>query len=80
MSESLKCSDRIHAIGFGKFYLKAYGEKATWLELKEVFQHWNIDRSSTFAALDSSQIDPQIIALISNVANTSVERLLGKKS
>jgi hypothetical protein len=36
-SESLKASDRIHAIAFGKFYLQAFGEKANWSELKEVF-------------------------------------------
>jgi hypothetical protein len=77
ISESLKCSDRIHAIAFGKFYLQAYGEKATWNELKEVFQHWNIDRTSTFSSLDSSQIDPQVISLISQLAKTAIGRAKG---
>ena len=65
-SESLKASDRIHAIAFGQFYLRAFGDgqKANWSELKEVFQHWNIDRESTFSNLDSAQIDPQILTLI----------------
>jgi TIR domain len=72
ISEALKCSDRIHAIAFGKFYLQAYGEKATWPELKEVFQHWNIDRSSTFSSLDVSEIDPQILSILGSVASAAL--------
>jgi TIR domain len=68
ISESLKASDRIHVIAFGRFYLRAFGEKANWAELKEVFQHWNIDRSSAFSNLDASQIDPQILSLIGQMA------------
>jgi hypothetical protein len=68
ISESLKSADRIHAIAFGQFYLRAFGEKATWSELKEVFQHWNIDRASTFSTLDVSQIDPQILAMIAQLS------------
>lgn len=68
ISESLKSADRIHAIAFGKFYLRAFGEKATWSELKEVFQYWNIDRASTFSTLDTSQIDPQILSLIAQMS------------
>lgn len=72
ISESLKCSDRIHAISFGKFYLRVYGDKATWVELKEVFQHWNIDRTSTFSSLDAAQIDPQILTLLSDLVKSVV--------
>jgi hypothetical protein len=61
VGESLKNSDRIHAISFGRFYLKAYGDKTTWVELKEVFQNWNIDRSSAFTGLEAAEIDPKII-------------------
>lgn len=60
-SEALKCSDRIHAIRFGEFYLRAFGERTQWSELKEVFQHWNIDRSSSFSALDASSFDPKFM-------------------
>lgn len=67
MSESLKSSDRIHAIQFGKFFLRAYGSRLTPAEVKDAFQHWNIDRSSTFSTLDSSQIDPQIYSLIAQL-------------
>lgn len=65
MNESLKNADRMHAISFGKFYLKGYGEKATWSELKEVFQHWNLDKNSFFTNLDSNEFDPKIKELIS---------------
>jgi hypothetical protein len=68
ISECLKAADRIHAIRFGQFYLQAFGTKANWSELKEVFQYWNIDRSSTFSTLDASQIDPQILSLIGSIA------------
>lgn len=69
MSESLKSSDRIHAIQFGKFFLRAYGSKASSAEIREVFQHWNIDRTSTFSSLDVAQIDPQVAHLISQIVS-----------
>lgn len=75
MSESLKSSDRIHAIQFGKFFLRAYGSKANSVEIREVFQHWNIDRTSTFSSLDASQIDPQIVNMVVQI----VSAVTGKK-
>ncbi|WP_176083095.1 toll/interleukin-1 receptor domain-containing protein [Martelella sp. HB161492] len=75
MSESLKSSDRIHAIQFGKFFLRAYGSKANSIEIREVFQHWNIDRTSTFSSLDASQIDPQIVNMVVQI----VSAITGKK-
>ncbi|MDO1580618.1 toll/interleukin-1 receptor domain-containing protein [Rhizobium oryzicola] len=75
MSESLKSSDRIHAIQFGKFFLRAYGSKANSAEIREVFQHWNIDRTSTFSSLDASQIDPQIVNMVIQI----VSAFTGKK-
>lgn len=69
MSESLKASDRIHAIQFGEFFLQAYGTQASSMEVREVFQHWNIDRNSTFSSLDSAQIDPQIAQLIVQIVS-----------
>lgn len=67
-SEALKCSDRMHAIRFGEFYLRAFGDKTKWEELKEVFQHWNIDRASTFSTLDASSFDPKVIESIAQMA------------
>jgi hypothetical protein len=75
MSESLKSSDRIHAIQFGKFFLRVYGSRANSTEIREVFQHWNIDRTSTFSSLDPSQIDPQIVNMVVQI----VSAVTGKK-
>ncbi|MCG3741768.1 hypothetical protein [Vibrio cincinnatiensis] len=60
MNESLKNSDRLHAISFGKFYLQAYGDIVTPDDVKEVFQHWNIDKDSSFRKLGSDSFDPRI--------------------
>jgi len=67
-SEALKCSDRMHAIRFGEFYLRAFGDKTKWEELKEVFQHWNIDRSSSFSGLDVSSFDPKVVESLVELA------------
>ncbi len=69
-SEALKCSDRMHAIRFGEFYLRAFGDKTRWEELKEVFQHWNIDRSSTFSNLDASSFDPKVVEALVELAKS----------
>ncbi len=60
MNESLKNSDRLHAISFGKFYLQAYGDVVTPEDVKEVFQHWNIDKDSSFRELASDSFDPRV--------------------
>ncbi|SFB56126.1 toll/interleukin-1 receptor domain-containing protein [Azotobacter beijerinckii] len=49
MVESLRNSDRKHAISYGEFYLKARGAQMEWHELKEAFQQWNIDKGSNLA-------------------------------
>lgn len=77
-SEALKCSDRIHAIRFGEFYLRAFGDKTQWAELKEVFQHWNIDRSSSFSSLDASSFDPRFIESIVEFAKLFPSRGVSK--
>lgn len=77
-SEALKCSDRIHAIRFGEFYLRAFGDKTQWAELKEVFQHWNIDRSSSFSGLDASSFDPRFIDSIIEFAKLFPSRAVSK--
>lgn len=73
-TEALKASDRIHAIMFGRFYLNAFPDRVTWVELKEVFANWNIDRVSAFANLDVSQIDPQIISLITQAISSAMTK------
>lgn len=74
VSESLKSADRIHAISFGKFFLRVYGDRASWPEIKEVFQHWNIDRSSSFSSLGSGDFDPKFLEALVDVAKTVSNR------
>jgi hypothetical protein len=61
MVEALRNADRIHAISFGEFYLNSFGDKADWKEVKDVFQHWNIDKGSSFIHQTASDYDPEII-------------------
>jgi hypothetical protein len=73
MNESLKISDRIHAISFGKFYLQVFNQQIEPSELKEIFQNWNITTESSFIHQKSKDFDPQIlekiIELIDKVRN-----------
>lgn len=75
--ESLKNSDRIHAISYGEFYLKAFGDKASSTEeLTNLFQHWNIDNtSSAFLKLDSDKFDPKIVDKMLDLVKTSLDKV-----
>ena len=68
MVEALRNADRRHAISFGEFYLRAYGANADWKEVKEAFQHWNIDKGSHFLGQNNSEFDPQIFQLAIEIA------------
>ena len=57
MVESIRFSDRAHAIGLGKLYLQLYKSKFEWAELKDVLQNWNIDKGSAFLSLDAKDIE-----------------------
>lgn len=61
MVESIRNSDRIHAISFGEFYLNVYGKVATRDEVREVFGNWNIDNGSSFISQSPKDYDPQIL-------------------
>jgi len=67
MEESLKNSDRIHAISFGKFYLQAFGDKVSSEEIKDVFQHWNISSNNSFSNLNSEMIEPKVLEAALNL-------------
>ena len=60
MHESLKCSERRHAINFGKFYLEAFGANSNWSQIKEAFQHWNIGNSSVFSVQGDKSAEKKI--------------------
>lgn len=61
MHESIKNSERRHAINFGKFYMESFGANADWHEIKDAFEHWNIQCESAFSKQDSSQFDPKAL-------------------
>lgn len=60
MVEALRNSDRIHAISFGEFYLKAFPDKIEWENVKDAFQHWNIDKGSAFLSQSPSDFDHEV--------------------
>jgi hypothetical protein len=71
MVEALRNHDRSHAIKFGEFYLRSFGDKATWPELKEAFQHWNIDTGSSFKDQKEDSIDPQLIKSLAELLKSA---------
>jgi hypothetical protein len=78
-SEALKSADRVHAINFGRFYLRVFGSDIEWSEIKEAFAHWNIDRTSVFAGLNAAEFDPKIIESIVELMKAVAGRTLEKK-
>lgn len=70
MVEAIRCSDRIHAISFGKFFLDAYGAEASREEVLKAFSSWNIDNGSTsFRNQSGEDYDPKILEKISALKN-----------
>jgi TIR domain. len=61
MVDCIRNSDRIHAISFGKFFIQAYGDKATKTEIREVFGEWNIDKGSSFHTQEAKDFDPNVL-------------------
>lgn len=76
--ESIKNSERKHAINFGKFYLETYGADAQWSQIKEAFEHWNINSSSAFSGNDSDKFDPKIFDKAIQFAETIQKVSKGK--
>ncbi|MDR0884145.1 MAG: toll/interleukin-1 receptor domain-containing protein [Oscillospiraceae bacterium] len=64
MVEAIRNGDRIHAISFGQFFIKAYGDKATRQEVREVFGEWNIDKGSSFRTMEARDIDPNTLGAL----------------
>lgn len=66
MVESIRCSDRVHAISFGKFFLDAYGSEASREEVLQAFSSWNIDNGNTsFRNQSGDDYDPKLSEIIS---------------
>jgi len=80
MHESLRNADRIHAISFGEFYLKAFGDKVgTHTEIKEIFQEWNIDKPSAFSNIDTSSYDPKFSDNLVEIIKTLSSKVKGSE-
>lgn len=73
MVESIRNSDRQHAIKFGQLYLRIYRDDLDWSQIKEAFQHWNIDTGSTFHKQDANVADPQIVSQLSELLRNAKE-------
>lgn len=55
--ESLKRSDRIHAISFGKMYLEIYGAQVEQADIKTIFENWNINSDSSFTKIPQADFE-----------------------
>lgn len=78
MHESIKNSERRHAIKFGKFYMESYGATANWHQVKDAFEHWNIECDSAFSKQDAAKFDPKsvesAISIIKALDNVNVSK------
>ena len=71
MVEAIRCSDRIHAISFGKFYIEAFDEKVTREEVIKIFNTWNIDNGATvFRSQSGDDFDPKLNELFGLLKKT----------
>lgn len=70
MGESLKISDRVHAISFGKFYLQVFDQQINQNELKDIFRDWNINNQvNAFSNISTNDFDPKIVEKIVDVVD-----------
>lgn len=59
--ESLKRSDRMHAINFGKFFLEVYGNEVSQTEMRQIFENWNLNSDSAFTKIKNADFSPKTI-------------------
>ncbi|WP_297338400.1 toll/interleukin-1 receptor domain-containing protein [Algoriphagus sp.] len=79
MHEALRNADRLHAISFGEFFIKAYGDRiSSYNEINEIFQNWNIDKSSSFYELNSDSYDPKFSENLIDVIKSLTEKIKTK--
>lgn len=67
MHESLKRSDRMHAINFGKFYLEVYGNEVSQVDMKAAFENWNLDSDSAFVKMKTASLEPKVIGQVAQI-------------
>ncbi|WP_445355281.1 magnesium transporter MgtE N-terminal domain-containing protein [Microbulbifer sp. EKSA008] len=67
MHESLKRSDRIHAINFGKLYLEVYGNDVSQSDMKSIFENWNLESDSAFTKVQKTSFEPKVIEQVTQL-------------
>jgi len=67
MHESLKRSDRMHAINFGKLYLEVYGNDVSQNDMKAIFENWNLDSDSAFTKVQSTNFEPKVVEQVTQM-------------
>jgi hypothetical protein len=71
MHEAVKCSDCIHAIRFGQFFLQAFPIPETHRERREIFSEWNREGNSAFFNMSPGDIDPRLVEAINALKSIS---------
>lgn len=79
MHESLKRSDRMHAINFGKFYLEVYGNNVSQSDMKAIFENWNLNSDSAFTKVETSNFEPKIVEQVTQMI-TAVSNATNKQN
>lgn len=69
MHESLKRSDRMHAINFGKLYLEVYGNDVSQSDMKSIFENWNMNSDSAFTKIQSTNFEPKVVEQVTQMIN-----------
>ncbi|WP_444892535.1 hypothetical protein ACJJIE_17755 [Microbulbifer sp. TRSA001] len=67
MHESLKRSDGIHAINFGKLYLEVYGNDVSQSDMKSIFENWNLESDSAFTKVQKTSFEPKVIEQVTQL-------------
>jgi hypothetical protein len=79
MVESIRNSNRRHAISFGQFYLRAFRDQVTWADAKDAFRTWNIDIGSSFLKQNADDIDPQLLEHVEGLLSAIANKAQGNK-
>lgn len=79
MNESLKNSDRRHALGFGEIYLERFGAQITQNDFREAFRDWNYNSKSSFLDLSSKDFDPELLSNLAKVAESINKKTVANK-
>lgn len=69
ISESIKCENRLHAIRFGKTYLKIFGSRIEKNEVMKAFENWNISSESDFSTSKGKESSINLIEEIKKLIN-----------